>query len=257
MRLPRRLGLVAAVLAVWVMAGCSDSGSGPDDSPGVAPATSMSAAPSPSPSPALTVVEPGDAMAAVRDGRLIRSITVDGGRLRLDPVTGAHGTAANTDRLTEAAELRQWIAVENPDWGTVLGPVVAVRARATISIPIEPGRGGVSGSPGPNFRSQDSWVVLWRTRFAYACPAIIIGQPTPSPPVLRWPLSDLGADLFSTDQPGLAAQYLAYRRICFGAPSSQASLISANPPIEGSPAQSSPITPTRYFDGSWHPLPVF
>ena len=77
----------------------------------------------------MAVATSSDAKAAVKDGRLTRTLLLDGGKLRLDPTS-------DTPRLSEDRAVHLWAAGSMPGSFSEADEPVAVLARVTLQVPV-------------------------------------------------------------------------------------------------------------------------
>lgn len=139
----------------------------------------------------------------VRDARLVRRISLDGGALQLGPPTADDPTVVD-----EARALALWRSGPDGIVGstTTVGDVVIARARVTLALPVNTlDSTGVRVARPPVFRDRDGWVLL-SDRGTYNCPAAHGGPvATGSSSVAIWLLSSDGADAVDYTTGGVRA----------------------------------------------------
>jgi hypothetical protein len=127
----------------------------------------------------LAVATSSDAKAAVKDGRLTRTLLLDGGKLRLDPTS-------DTPRLSEDRAVHLWAAGSMPGSFSEADEPVVVLARVTLQVPVTSPDLTVRPATMPRFVGRDAWVMLWRNG-PHSCPALPVrtdaptGGPEPQP----------------------------------------------------------------------------
>ena len=152
----------AAALGVVVLAAVSACGSA-GTSPGHA--TVPSSPPRITTSgPPLAVATSSAAKAAVKDGRLTRTLLIDGGKLRLDPTSA-------TPRLSEDRAVRLWATGVSPGGVSVADQAVVVLAKVTLNVPVSADGLALRPASMPTFAGRDAWVMLWQTG-PHSCPMI-------------------------------------------------------------------------------------
>ena len=154
----RRAAALAAVLLASVTAcGSSNTSPGHAAPPSSPPSITDSG-------PPLSVSTSGDARAAVKDGRLTRTLLIDGGRLRLDPTS-------DTPRLSEDRAVRLWATGVTPGGITDTEQAVVVLARVTMQVPVSVDGLALRPAAMPAFNGRAAWVMLWQNG-AHGCPMI-------------------------------------------------------------------------------------
>jgi hypothetical protein len=162
------VGLLAAMTA------CGNAGTSPEQ-----------AAPPTSAAPPLTVAMSSDAKPAVSDGRLTRTLVIDGGKLRLDPTS-------DLPRLSEDRAVRLWATGVSPGGVSVTEGAVVVLAKVTMTVPVTADGLALRPATMPTFNGRDAWVMLWQEG-PHSCPALPV-HPTGPGGLEPQPVEIIAAD---------------------------------------------------------------
>ena len=118
------------------------------------------ACPSSPPPKAVPVTRARDVVPFIKDARLTKPVAFDGGKLRLDPISGS-------PKMSEQQALRRWLSAA----GGMPGGVVLVYTRATLRIPVAADPNvGVKPRVVPVFKKRSAWAIFWYVGGPFSCP---------------------------------------------------------------------------------------